>query len=32
MHDMMKYVGDSAALNGKDMFQVLGLSKPNERK
>lgn len=32
MYDIMKYVGDSAALNRKDIFEVLGLSKPNERK
>ena len=32
MHDIMKHVGDSAALNGKDMFQVLGLSKSDNRK
>jgi len=32
MHDIMKNVGDSAVLNQKDIFAVLGLSKPNERK
>lgn len=30
--DVMNNVGDAAALSQKDMFQLLGLSKPAERK
>ena len=32
MYDIMRNVGDDAALSRKDIFTVLGMSKPNERK